>query len=461
MMGVQLPHHFPFEVNVRAFVVIAAVLQPCNELVFDVEEDLPVDPTDPDASTCDVVSFVIPTSAEADCGPADAALVGDVGYPNLQGAIDAAPDGGVVHVCAGTYSEPLRITGRQLAVTSASGNATDTVLDGAGKRAIAVEDSTLTLAAMTVRGGQPPQGAGMRASGSSVWLLDAAFVDNVAGNNGGAVVINSGTLKVEGSSFTGNSADYEGGAIKLSDSCGEIRDAVFQNNVSDYGGGAVSSTCDSAGQNLGVWTSSFLDNRADYEGGAIAFSTVGDERTNVIAVWDSIFERNESGYEGGAIEAGGWSTIHAFVTGSTFSSNTSDYEGGAIATGSHGTTFLTVSTSTFVENSSRGGGAISNNSWPQDGVVVNDSTFERNLASGGGTAISVGGGDPDRLELTNVTFVEDPSVTQRSTVTFQEGLLTGENVDFEGDGVHLASPCGRRTLGADSSFVCDFGVWNP
>ena len=83
-------------------VPVLAVLQPCADLVLELDEsdwgiDLDHPPTC-DAPFVDDAARVRPGAA---CAPGDAAVTDGVGYPTVQAAIDAAPDRGVVLVCPG------------------------------------------------------------------------------------------------------------------------------------------------------------------------------------------------------------------------------------------------------------------------------------------------------------------------------------------------------------------------
>ena len=71
-------------------------------------------------------------------------------YTDLQEAIDAAPDGARIGVCAGTWG-PVEIVGRELSLIGLDG-LMDTMIDGGSGRGLYAAESTLSLEELSIRG---------------------------------------------------------------------------------------------------------------------------------------------------------------------------------------------------------------------------------------------------------------------------------------------------------------------
>jgi predicted outer membrane repeat protein len=173
-------------------------------------------------------------------------------------------------------------------------------------------------------------------------LTNARFLDNVAGDDGGAVYMDDGLLYVTGSTFTGNRAEEDGGAINTSDDT-EIRTSTFTRNSSEDQDGGALSICN----DILISSSSFINNLAE-GGGAIE-----SECTDSFVVEGSTFVGNiaDSG-DGGAIEG---EMGLASITRSTFRNNSATDDGGALAL-FYGT--VAVLNSTFLGNSAEEAGAL-------------------------------------------------------------------------------------------------------
>lgn len=206
-------------------------------------------PEDP-AVTCAVDS---PTpkcgSVRNNCGQAVAC--GDVcasGCPfsSVQAAINAAPAGATIRICAGTYTERLTVD-KNLTLLGVGSGAGGTILNGGGLgTTLTLFPSTVTVQAMTITGGQVGAGSlgggiaifgahltlgpGSRVTGNSagfggagVWIASGTLtmqagssvaVNHSANVGGGMYISSGGTASLEtGSSVTGNIADNLGGGV--------------------------------------------------------------------------------------------------------------------------------------------------------------------------------------------------------------------------------------------------------
>lgn len=236
--------------------------------------------------------------------------------------------------------------------------------------------------------------------GFSLTVQNITFVNGNA-PSGGAISAN-GELIVLDSTFENNRADDDGGAIYVFNNAPvRIERSTFTSNDAVEDGGAVYvQTSDGDSDNVvDVIDSTFTDNTAgDFEGfgyaGGAIFSDVDDELT----IEGSTFLRNDASAFGGAVY--GNSVI---VEQSTFAENTAQLGGGLYADSA------ALIESTFTENAAEEGGAATIWSY---GVAIG-SSFAENTAiadsgpqSGGvGGAISGGFGDENGVFVQNSTFV--------------------------------------------------------
>lgn len=390
-------------------------------------------------------------------GPAAAAIDG-ANYTTIQDAIDAAVDGDTVHVCPGVHTEQLVVpTGLTLTLASWSGEAYDTVLDGASAHTplrldfnsiVTLEDLTFSNSVATYEicdvmtefadggavhssaeslvvrrcrfthntaegsGGaiyhsNPEVGFVPPPPSTSVRIEDSAFHLNTARYAGGAlswVTLVPATFEVEGSLFVHNAAAYEGGGISVGgyeDYDLSISDSRFRDNQAVYCGGGIA-TGGWEEYELSVTDTDFHDNVALYSGGGI---DAGGYGANEVVLDGVHFERNYSGSEGGALMAGGWLALDLQVACCTFAHNVASSNGGAVSLGAWDIQDITITDSGFTDNASGQGGALSMGTWGAQTLTMSDCQIEGNTAIEYGGAISLGGwADYQILDLTQVVL---------------------------------------------------------
>lgn len=268
----------------RLLVFLMAVLQQCTE-----DTGKPVQVSDcephPDLSTL--------------CAAGVAAFDGSgTTYATIQDALDASVADDTVFVCPGTHTEGLVASVGPVLLRSASGDPSDTILDGEGVRQPLQATQDLTVQGLTFLDGFAGYDGGAIATSASLTVQCSVFDGNFADYEGGAIAFGTrepNTLTISGSTFTGNEAGYEGGALDIG-SWAEgdvvtIEDSVFVNNLADYEGGAV---------NLGTWGSASL------------------------SITDSELRANDS-RTGAAIHLGGWSNDYQVTLDAVIiSGNTAD-----------------------------------------------------------------------------------------------------------------------------------------
>jgi predicted outer membrane repeat protein len=265
-----------------------------------------------------------------------------------------------------------------------------------------------------------------------VSISGTTFEGNTAGWNGGAIHFSGELMTLNKCELKKNNA-VNGGAIHngpaedsryiiRADTTVSITGSTFEDNSADEEGGAILN----AGE-LGCGETSFVSNNAVLKGGGIANS-------GNLEVVGCNLERNEAGAAGGGIQ----NLSSAEIRVSDFTANTAE-QGGAIQTEGH----MTVTECNLTGNeAAKLGGGIHNNGE----IKVEDCTFEKNIAQadgggfntynaarisgstfvgntalrGGGLA-SVGG----MTTLTNDTF-SDNTAKEAGGAIFNMGALVGD-----------------------------------
>lgn len=211
-------------------------------------------------------------------------------------------------------------------------------------------------------------------------VMNSEFDGNIAGH-GGAIYakysVIGQTPSISNSQFTNNLAIKQGGAI-YNDSRLAISDSQFDSNeaTSDGQGGAISNS-----GSLTIINSQFDNNKANSNnilygaGGAIY-------NTRTVTITDSQFDGN-SAQRGGALFAGGAQGSSIFS--SAFINNSAEYDGGAIY--NEGRLEL-EDTAIDSNHANRRGGGIHHTAWGNGEAFIERTTISRNTvtdpASGGG-----------------------------------------------------------------------------
>lgn len=213
-------------------------------------------------------------------------------------------------------------------------------------------------------------------------ILNSLFESNISGIDGGGAIASSVNVDIKESLFTANKTDGSGGAIKMNslDTTLDILATNFVDNIAKENGGAILSSL-----NTNIQNAVFNNNQAK-NGGAV-YSDIEDilnvSETMTLNIKDSAFENNKAEVSGGALAVSGLDTN---ISDSLFVNNNSNGSGGAITTntwnlGDNKFSNVKISNTNFVGNTAQGNGGAINASGPTR-LVDND--FTSNTAIKGG-----------------------------------------------------------------------------
>lgn len=304
---------------------------------------------------------------------------GGCAYSTIQEAAAAVPDGSIINLLAGTYTENLVIT---KSLTLQGQGASVTVIDGGGRDTVILIDDlvAVTIKDVTIQNGRSPDGGGIFNPDGTITVTNSVIQNNdaVCGEGGG--ILNLGTTILEDVLITGNQAAYGGGILNdellLGRNITVTQNSAIDNlceGITGYGGGIDNSGTLSL-------TAAFLgDNTAVNDGGAI-------ENAGTLTVTLSLFENNSSQTKGGALD--NVANSQAVIEQSTFRLNEADFGGGLNNEGTMQLSQSTVYSNTAVLSGSSGGGGLRNETGGS--LFVTNSTISGNMSGEGGGLLNVG-----------------------------------------------------------------------
>lgn len=317
--------------------------------------------------------------AQTTCG-SNISVESQAGADYLQATIDNCTDGGsIIAEWNGTVTLNSSIqidSGISLTIT---GVGSDAEANG-GQQTRLFEVSSggsLSMTQMTISGGSAENGGAILSNNGTIKLNSCVFNGNSASNgSGGAVWLENGTLTVSGGEFYGNNASSLGGAIYAVDADfvvqqSEGESTTFTDNRGVIGGAVF---CGGSDNDSDTATSCFISG-AEFSYNLAAIDGV-DEDTADVSDWIS-------NRRGGALA---FYNTSVDIEYSDFGSNFAPVMGGALYGGDN--TDINVTGCTFRNNTTGGDGAAMS----VYSVIIGGSTEVRNNSAydgnGGGVSYS-------------------------------------------------------------------------
>ncbi len=242
-------------------------------------------------------------------------------HASIQDAIASAPEGGMVCVEPGVYSERISVNSRSLQVIGIGGPAV-TQLDGGDSGPTVTFGGDLgpetVLAGFTVSGGfDPLVGGGIQVSMASPTLRDLVVTENRAQSCGGVALLWS-NARMEDVEVSGNEAASAGGICVGLDSDVTLENVRVTDNTATAWAGGVSVE----GSSASVESCWFEGNGATGDGGGLALHAAD------VVLSHSRFANNSSGGNGGGISVDAQSTLDASQL--LLEGNSADADGGGL-----------------------------------------------------------------------------------------------------------------------------------
>ena len=225
----------------------------------------------------------------------------------LSGEIgDPGPDDNSFHVVVGGGSDSTGVIDG-FVVTGGNTDHSATVVGGGGM--LIHNGESPTVVNVTFRENMAIVGAGMFINtGAAPTLVGVKFIDNTATGNissGGGVRMDGSTATFRDVWFSGNTARLGGGMYARGESDVILVNTVFYNNIATdeggtegWGGGIYLSN-----SNMTVTNATFVDNRADVNGGGLYIAEFGI--IPIVTLTNSIVWGNLAGNSGNQIKTFG------------------------------------------------------------------------------------------------------------------------------------------------------------
>ena len=258
-------------------------------------------------------------------------------------------------------------------------------------------------------------------NGKKIRVLNCSFINNMAYNLGGAVLLARTDAGFENCTFSNNMVQSGGvgGAVYNGINMSSFVNCSFNSNIATRGG-----AINNDGATITITGSRFESNNSD-RGGAIA-----NINNSLVTISNTRFENNSVSIGGGAIYEEGGSTQ---ISGSQFISNSAQY-GGAIR--NQGNPILSVKNCVFKGNTSTNTGAAMSLSEGSDTLVNNAFVQNKDNSAVGGGALCITTGS---FSVINNTFYADTTTAGKGGAIRMEGstgsVKLRNNIFFKCKGV--------------------------
>ncbi len=390
----------------------------------------------------------VATFPACSASPGTININGQVPYPTISAAINAANTGDTICVGPGTYHESLYID-KYIVLESSGGNGQTVISPPVAEPAVVFQNVPFTggiqarLIGFTVTGGysgtnNSGEAGGITLANADVQIVDDNITQNSSVNPGGGMIVYNSSPVIYSDMFSyNNSAQYGGGILIVGSSNPSVDDSSFIANSAYAGGGAW---VDSGAQPV-FFGDNFQGNVANGSNGGGEGGGMG-MRLNVHAIVQATTFSNNSAYYGGAVdlETGGQSVD---FTGDTFTSNQATISstdggsgyGGAIAI--YNSSNASIFESTFTANTAQqGGGAIVA---AQNSITTLDrNSFSQNQADSNGGGSNGNGGainiaSNNSLSDTNDCFINNTATAGGAIAVENSGNFNAENITVIGN----------------------------
>jgi len=294
-------------------------------------------------------------------------------HATISAAITAANNGDTISVSAGTYSENINFTGKDITIQSVSGAASTTIQGSASNSAV-----------VTFSGGE-----------TAAAILDGFTIDNQGANTDTrGIYITSGSPTIKNSIIDSNTANYRNGAgVYITGSSGAtFIDTDITNNTgsnNEMGGGIHQ-----AGTGTLSITGGSISSNFAYKGGGGIYQSAGTLTISGTTIASNNVTTGGTGGGGGIYYAGSGTLT---ITNAIIESNSATKYGGGGLWLNSATAIITGSTfkSNITAGDNGGGGILINGAAPsltlsKSHLVGNRVNGNNNNSDGGGIKIAAG-----------------------------------------------------------------------
>ncbi len=251
-------------------------------------------------------------------------------YATIQAAIAASSNGDAICVAPGAYTENIDFLGKAITIRTAA-NGDVVTLTGASTAVSTVtfasgEGTDSVLDGLRLIGHVAPSGGAIFIDNANPTITNCLLQNNTAvrtmmmGGSGGAVYISNSTdVTFDNCTFFDNGAEAFGGSLFMTGSSATFDDCLFELGFADRSGGAVRLEDESTAH---FARTRFFDNRTFEDGGAVSAFDAS------VATFKSCEIVQNEGGSGGGVHANDDTSVE--FTGCTVADNDASSNGGGL-----------------------------------------------------------------------------------------------------------------------------------
>ena len=178
-------------------------------------------------------------------------------FTSIQAAVNAASPGDEINVGAGVFAGGVTIS---TDLTIGGGGPSVTTVDGGGSGSVfEIQNATVVLRDMTIRGGSATNGGGVRNDGD-LTIENCDIVNNFADMGAGVYNDMIGQVVITTTTISGNEAMSVGGGLINQGGPVVITQSLISGNTAAYAGGVYAGNYTSAGGTLSIDSSTVTGN---------------------------------------------------------------------------------------------------------------------------------------------------------------------------------------------------------